>query len=309
MNELEKLRTEAYKKKKNAKKMGFLILFIEISLYILLIVTIRIKDIRILITFIFFVFLILTIESVSDSIKEGGTEALNKLTKLYKKDIVNKTINELFTNVSYKPDEGIKYDDVNQSDMIALQQFAYNFYSSDYVCGQYKTIKFEMSDINIEERKESDSYFDVFLGQWYIFDFNKNFKSDVQVFSKKMRGGKQFDFFRPYDKKYKECKLEDVEFNNKFKIFAENEVDAFYILTPNMMSKIKEFSSKIEGEIIFRFTENKLHIGIDNNKNIFEFEDIENEIDVNNEINKIKNQLQYIRDFIDELNLDNDLFI
>ena len=37
-------------------------------------------------------------------------------------------------------------------------------------------------------------------------------------------------------------KMEDVDFNRMFKIYAENELDAFYILTPNMMEKIKKLN-------------------------------------------------------------------
>ena len=68
-----------------------------------------------------------------------------------------------------------------------------------------------------------------------IFDFNKNFKSNVQVISN--------DFIKrslPHIKNNKKVKLEDIEFNKMFKIYSEIEHDAFYILTPHFMEKIKK---------------------------------------------------------------------
>lgn len=69
-----------------------------------------------------------------------------------------------------------------------------------------------------------------------IFDFNKNFKSNVQVISN--------DFIKrslPHIKNNKKVKLEDIEFYKMFKIYSEIEHDAFYILTPHFMEKIKNF--------------------------------------------------------------------
>lgn len=53
-----------------------------------------------------------------------------------------------------------------------------------------------------------------------IFDFNKNFKSNVQVISN--------DFIKrslPRIKNNKKVKLEDIEFNKMFKIYSEIEQD------------------------------------------------------------------------------------
>ena len=78
-----------------------------------------------------------------------------------------------------------------------------------------------------------------------IFDFNKNFKSNFQVISN--------DFIKrslPRIKNNKKVKLEDIEFNKMFKIYSEIEHDAFYILTPHFMEKIKNIVKKGDAILI-----------------------------------------------------------
>ena len=115
------------------------------------------------------------------------------------------------------------------------------YHSNDYISAKYKEINFECADVHIEEEyRDSDgdtSYTTIFKGQWFIFDFNKNFKANIQICEKSFRGTKRGVFFS--NEVYEKVKMEDVDFNSMFKIYAENELDAFYILTPNMMEKIK----------------------------------------------------------------------
>lgn len=135
-----------------------------------------------------------------------------------------------------------------------------------------------------------------------IFDFNKNFKSNVQVISN--------DFIKrslPHIKNNKKVKLEDIEFNKMFKIYSEIEHDAFYILTPHFMEKIKKLYKELDAPIKLTFMENKLHVAVNNGEDSFEYNVLNpiNEEEIEQDI--IKN-IKLITDFVNELNLDNDLF-
>ena len=101
--------------------------------------------------------------------------------------------------------------------------------------------------------------------------------------------------------------MEDEDFNNRFRIYAQNEHDVFYILTPALMEKIKKVTDSVTGQILFCFVDNKLHIGIANNKDSFEHS-IFVKIDKKQIIEEISKDIKLITDFIDELNLDNNLF-
>ena len=88
----------------------------------------------------------------------------------------------------------------------------------------------------------------------------------------------------------------------KTAVYAENEHDAFYILTPHFMEKLKELDNKFNADLLFGFVDNKLHIAVDNYEDSFEhnvFEEI-NEASIENEIIK---DIKLITDFVKELNL------
>ena len=101
--------------------------------------------------------------------------------------------------------------------------------------------------------------------------------------------------------------MEDQDFNNKFKIYAQNEHDAFYILTPSLMEKLKKVTGNVRGKLLFCFIDNRLHIGLQNNKDSFEHS-IYTKINEEKVINEISQDIKLITNFVDELSLDNSLF-
>ena len=135
-----------------------------------------------------------------------------------------------------------------------------------------------------------------------IFDFNKNFKANVQV-SSRYFGANSL----PWKKQFSKVKMEDVEFNKLFTVYAENEHDAFYILTPHFMERIKDITNKLNCGIMLGFVDSKLHIAINNYTDSFEYNVLKpiNEQEIEENILK---DIQLITSFVDELNLDNDLF-
>ena len=106
---------------------------------------------------------------------------------------------------------------------------------------------------------------------------------------------------------YIKVSMEDQIFNKNFRIYAQDEHDAFYILTPSLMEKIKNLESSISGKLLFCFIDNKLHVGIQNNKDSFEHS-IFTKIDEEKVKNEISKDIKMITAFVDELNLDNNLF-
>ena len=216
-------------------------------------------------------------------------------------------LQNIFCNVKYNHEEGFTQEFIDEVGMIDTGD---SFYSNDYISGEYKNIKFEQSDIHIlEEQERSDGdggtetvLVTTFCGRLIIFDFNKKFKANLQVSSN------YFDVDTlPWGKKFSKVEMEDIEFNNKFFVYAESEHEAFYILTPHFMEKLKEIETKINAGIMFCFVDNKLHIAIDNNTDSFEYNVHKpiNEKEIEEDIIK---DIKIITDFADELNLDNDLF-
>ena len=227
---------------------------------------------------------------------------------MYKKEIVIAAFNKVCTDIQFYLDNGIPYQTIAATEMMYMGD---RYFSNDYITGKYKSINFEMSDVEIqEEHTDSDgdsSYVTIFKGQWYIFDFNKTFKANIQVCEKSFRNSRRKSLFVKKEEKYKKVELEDIDFNKVFKVYAQNELDAFYVLTPNTMEKIKSVNNKIRGDLLFCFIDNRLHIGLYNNRDLFEAS-IFKKVDINKATQKTLGEISIITNFVDILSLDNDLF-
>ncbi|MEG2011400.1 MAG: DUF3137 domain-containing protein [Bacilli bacterium] len=228
----------------------------------------------------------------------------------FKKTFVLKTLKDVFSDLVYVPEKGIDESVIANTHMMDMGD---RYSSNDYISGKYKTVKVETADVHIEEEEmdvdedgnTSRTWITIFMGSWMIFDFNKTFQANVQVRQKGFSNARLSNFFEKT--KYKKILLEDQEFNNKFYIYAQDEHDAFYILTPSLMEKLKYLVNNIKGRILLCFIDDKLHVGIESGKDSFEHS-IFKKIDEAKIIESIGKEIMVITDFVDKLNLDNNLF-
>lgn len=229
----------------------------------------------------------------------------------FKNYFVKSSLQKIFTNLRYSPDSGISRQTIASTQMMNMGD---RYSSNDLVTGNYKTIGFTQSDVHIEERHErrdSDGhthtyYVTIFKGRWMIFDFNKRFKADVQVAQKGFGNNKLGNWFS--GEKFEKVEMESQEFNKAFKVYAQQPIDAFYILTPKIMEKIRNLDERNDGKLLLCFIDNKLHVGIYNYEDSFEHKSVFKPIDEEKTRNEISTDIQKITMFIDELELDNDLF-
>lgn len=238
----------------------------------------------------------------------------NKPTRVFnlafKKTFVLKALNNVFSDLTYDPEKGIDKSIIGNTQMMNMGD---RYSSNDYVSGKYKNINVEQADVHIEEKHESrdsdghtrTTWVTIFRGRWMIFDFNKTFKANIQVCQKGFGNSRINNFLSKV--KYKKVLMEDQEFNNKFKVYAQDEHDAFYILTPSLMEKIKRLTCNINGRLLFCFIDNKLHVGDQNGRDSFEHS-IYKKINEGKIVNQISKDIELITNFVDELDLDNDLF-
>lgn len=230
----------------------------------------------------------------------------NKYNEIYKKVVVLETLKEVFDITEYNPNEGIDRYEIAETRMMSTGD---RYHSNDYMIGKYKNINFKCADVHIEtEHEDSDGdrhYSTLFRGQWMIFDFNKTFKANIQICERFFAGAMRGNLFSKT--KYHKVNMEDVEFNKQFKVYAQDEHEAFYILTPGMMQRILQLNNDIPGKTLFCLKDNKLHIGLHNNKDLFE-PNVYKKVDLNADKEKIVREMKTISSFVDILDLDNDLF-
>lgn len=232
----------------------------------------------------------------------------SKFEKEYKNIFVLNALKKVFQNLTYKPEKGFEEYEIERYGMLDMGD---RFSSNDYISGTYKNIKFEQSDIEIEELEQTEDsdgnvkeeWETIFKGRYMVFDFNKRFKANMQVVT---YGFKAESF--PVGKKSSKVNMEDIEFNKMFQVYSDMEHDAFYILTPHFMEKLKKIYNSIDCNIMFCFMDNRLHVAIDNKLDSFECNPLKpfDEEKINNEVLK---DIKIITDFVDELNLDNNIFM
>ena len=230
----------------------------------------------------------------------------------FKSYFVKSSLQKIFTNLKYQPENGISRATIASTNMMRMGD---RYSSNDLVTGKYKEIGFTQSDVHIEEEHETrDSdgntrtyYVTIFKGRWMIFDFNKSFKADVQVAQKGFGNNKVASWFLG-EQKFQKVEMESQEFNKAFNVYAQQPLDAFYILTPKIMEKIRNLDERNEGRLLLCFIDNKLHVGIYNYEDSFEHKSVFKPIDEEKTRNNISEDIQKITMFIDELELDNDLF-
>ena len=300
---MEKEALEKYKKQ--AKRTILIGLIIGFSLTLLLLAVVIITKLLPLLIFeVFIIIIVLLVTLILYSIP------YSKYRGVYKDYYVKKALESIFTDLVYKADQGFDESVIRNTEMMDMGD---DYKSNDYFSGKYKNINVEQADIEITEERErtnsdgEEEEYEVtlFKGKWMIFDFNKPFKANMQVKDKHFDNSKIINWGK--DNKFHKVRLEDEEFNKYFRVYAQDEEEAFYILTPHFMDKIKKVSNNVSGELLLCFINNKLHIGLDSNDDSFEPSLLSNlsEEQINN---NILSDIKVITDFVDQLNLDNDLF-
>lgn len=234
---------------------------------------------------------------------------LNFFIRKYKERFVENTFKQVFDNFTYEPNQGLSKERFRETNILEYDDI---YSSNDYMQGTYHNTSFEIADVEIkEEHTSTDSdghrntyYLTVFLGKWFIFNFNKNFKNNLQIVEKDF---KTFNEKNWGNEKLHKLELESVSFNKDFKVYCHDDHEAFYILTPNFMNNIENLCKKTKGYIVLGFMNNQLHIGLNTLKDSFE-PNIFKKIDENVISNEVNNNIKEIITFIDELDLDNNLF-
>ena len=228
----------------------------------------------------------------------GSKDYMSSYQNLYRKEIVNKVLTELFTDVKVNYDSGFKEDFLREVDLISIGD-TYNV--EDYYQGKYKNISFSSCDIYTDHRekdKDGDYHTVVdFYGQYFIFEFNKKFKGNVKIFQRDSGFYEGLDTY---------VEMEDEEFNKEFDVVADDAHLAYYILTPNFMEKLKKLNKK-HTNYRFAFVDNYLHIATYNDHDSFAVNPYK-KLDIDKELENVREEVQDIIEIIDILDLDNELF-
>jgi hypothetical protein len=226
----------------------------------------------------------------------------------FKATLIEVPFRNAFTQVIYNGKEGIDQEVIRKTGIMTLGN---RYHSNDYVQGYYRDVRFERSDVKIQQHVSTGktSYTITYLhGRWLIFEFNKDFHFDMQIISKEFSASqKKNSIFTGSEERRHRIELEDIDFNENFQVFCQDEHEAYYILTPRFMQILKDLNTSMDGSFMLGFVDNQLHVAVHNSKDAMEpklFDDL----DLGAIKAEVQKEINVIIDIIEGLALDRNIF-
>lgn len=174
-----------------------------------------------------------------------------------------------FENLSYTPGKGFPYNEVWDSCVIATGDPKY-YKSEDLLTGTYQGMRFSYCDVITQflKRQGKRSHVEtIFYGQIMCFSLPEGAKwsfGHLQVMDKEL-----FNHGKGRTAPHK-IQVESESFNRRFQVFAADEHNAFYLLTPQMLDQIVQFADTADGQIALTFVGTSLYVAINNLHSMFE---------------------------------------
>lgn len=235
-----------------------------------------------------------------------------KSTKEYKDYYKNVFVRQMIQNVIpgaiYEPAQGFPRQMISAT---GLMQMGNVYHSEDYIKGVYNGVEFERADMLIQNEttdSEGNTSTTTYLrGRWMVFESNKTFSADLQIIQKGFGyANKRKGWFTRKENRRHEIKTEDESFNKQFQSLCQDDVEAFYLLTPGVMQAMMRLAASMDGKVMIGFVDNRIHVAVNSSKDSLEapvtrsFRNSDFE-DVTREINAITT-------FVENLNLDRKIF-
>lgn len=189
--------------------------------------------------------------------------AYDKFNLSFKSKYVQQVISSIegLEKLEYVPKAGFTWDDVRNAAAVNCGDKRY-YDSEDLLMGEYENIRFQISDVctrKMVRMSKKNRVEEIFSGQMIClvqFDDTKRSNGHIQIFEKKfmsnMIGWKVEN----------EIHTENEIFNSRFSVFAYDEHNAYYILTPQRMEKIMYFADVMNGQVSFVFRDEKLFVAV-----------------------------------------------
>lgn len=203
--------------------------------------------------------------------------------KQYKSEVIAALVENVVENGKYHPESSVKRDVFIKSGLFETPD---RYSSEDVVAGRVGKTDISFGEVHAEKRtRHTDSkgnttekWSDIFRGILFFGDFNKHFNGHTIVTRNFFIKDLEFNFRSVYNwggnsdrKRCERVKLENVEFEKKFKTFSTDQIEARYILSPNLMERMLTLNQAFEkGKISFSFFDSFVVVAISNSIDHFE---------------------------------------
>ena len=174
-----------------------------------------------------------------------------------------------FSNLSYSPKNGLDYNEIRDSHVVNSGEYKY-FKSEDQLSGTLYAIPFSYSDVVTQYLKRNGKKSEIrtiFSGQVMRFSLPNEFKwsfGHLQIFEKEFLSN-----FKGRTAPY-QVQTENEAFNQRFEVFAADEHNAFYLLTPRRLEQIVCFADFAGSQIALTFVGPTLYVAVDRSRSMFD---------------------------------------
>jgi hypothetical protein len=200
---------------------------------------------------------------------------LRSYTVEFKQKIIEPLINMFDENLYYNGDGHISKFLFERSRLFSKPD---KFEGDDYVSGTIDGVKFEFSDVVAKKRHinedSHEEYTTIFKGLFIVAEFNKNFNGVTTVLpdsAQTLFGDLIGSWLQSNNMGRDELvKMDSNEFEKEFVVYSTDQIEARYILSHTVMSKLLELKKRSKHPVYISFINNHIHLAIEYKKDLFE---------------------------------------
>lgn len=197
-------------------------------------------------------------------------KAYEKFDQAFKQAYVLQMVQEAggFEDLRYDPKGGLPYSEIYDSRVVACGEQKY-YQSEDLLTGIFRGLPFAYCDVAakyLRYRQKKAELETIFQGQVMRFSLPEGAKwsfGHLQIFEK--------EFLSDLKGRTAPCRVqtEYEAFNRRFQVFAADEHNAFYLLTPQMLEQIVRFADVADCQIALTFVGASLYVAVNRPHSIF----------------------------------------
>lgn len=233
---------------------------------------------------------------------------IKKFKRAYKQRIITAMIQAVNPGLTYNMSSCVPKATFSLGGIFT--QRADRYTGEDCINGRIGQTDVTMSELHCQYRttdsKGRTQYHTFFKGLYMVADFHKNFTGKTVVLpdtSERLFGGfgrwlQKINFTRG-----QVIYMENPEFEKQFVVYGDDQIEARYILTPNMIERIMELRRKLDCKLYLSFVNSTVHVAIHWQRNLLEPEMNESVLDTNN-LREPYDELAMCFGLVDDLNLN-----
>ena len=197
-------------------------------------------------------------------------------TQEFKQTVISPLISELGEHLHYLPKMHIQQEYFTRSKLFTSDIDRVS--GNDYVSGEIDGVPIQFSDFHAEKRhkdsKGRTSWSTIFQGLFIVSEFNKHFHGNTVILpdSAQSTFGDLIGGWLQSNNVSRDnlVKMDDVEFEKEFVVYATDQIEARYILSHSLMKKLLDFKKRSKQKIYVSFTNKNISLAIAYNKDLFE---------------------------------------